>query len=74
MRTDDFLTTEQVAEILGVRPNTLEIWRSHGGGPPFVKIGRLVRYRSGDLEAWIARHTRENTSQNHFQMDPGKVC
>jgi len=28
----------------------------HTPGPPFVKIGRSVRYDIQDLDAWIASH------------------
>lgn len=59
----EFFTTEQVSNMLGVQPNTLEIWRHRGIGPPFVKMGRLVRYKSSDLDRWITEQTRNNTSQ-----------
>lgn len=45
----DLLDTHQAAEILGVSPGTLENWRAQGQGPKFRKVGRLVRYRRGDL-------------------------
>lgn len=25
-------------------------------GPPYLKIGRMVRYRRSDVEAWLANH------------------
>jgi hypothetical protein len=28
--------------------------RLTGNGPPFVRLGRLVRYRPSDVEAWLA--------------------
>jgi predicted DNA-binding transcriptional regulator AlpA len=28
-------------------------------GPPFVKIGRAVRYLVEDLDAWLERHRQE---------------
>jgi excisionase family DNA binding protein len=60
----DFLTTPQVAEILGLAENTLEIWRHRGGiGPKFLKFGRAVRYRRSDLESWINSQTRTSTHQ-----------
>lgn len=65
-----FYTTEQVSNLIGVQPNTLEIWRHRGIGPPFVKMGRLVRYKSADLDAWIDRQTRQNTSQSGDQASP----
>ena len=54
---EKLLTTRDAAAVLGVAPNTLEIWRSLGRYDlPFVRIGaRAVRYRQTDLEAFIAR-------------------
>lgn len=52
------LTSGQVSEILGVTPHTLAVWRSTGRYDlPYVKSGRLVRYRLADLEGFIARRT-----------------
>ena len=43
------------AIILGVKPTTLANWRCTGRyNLPFIKTGRLVRYRVVDLAAWIA--------------------
>lgn len=56
--------TIQAAEYLGnLKPNTLEGWRVSGKGVPFVKIGRLVRYRLEDLDAYLTAQTRSSTSQ-----------
>lgn len=49
------------AAILDVSPGTLSVWRSTGRyNLPFLKIGRKVRYRLADLEAWMERRTRES--------------
>jgi hypothetical protein len=45
----DLLDTVQAAELLGVSPGTLENWRAEGKGPKFRRVGRLIRYRRGDL-------------------------
>lgn len=48
------LNSDQVAEILGVKPETLSYWRSVGRYHlRYVKVGRLVKYRSSDVEAFI---------------------
>ena len=31
----------------------------HAPGPRYVKVGRMVRYRITDLEAWLEQHTTE---------------
>jgi hypothetical protein len=47
----------------GVAVTTLETWRSRGGGPPFLKLGRRnVRYQRRVLLAWMAEHERRNTA------------
>lgn len=52
-----------VAERLGCSVRTLERYRVSGEGPRFVKIGRLVRYRASDLDAWLAGRIRGSTSE-----------
>lgn len=45
-----FLTTNQVAEMIGVHPLTIIRWRREGRFLPYVRFGRAVRYRLADLE------------------------
>jgi predicted DNA-binding transcriptional regulator AlpA len=59
------LTEAQVADLMAVSPRTLQAWRYHGGGPRYIKIGSAVRYRPGDVDAWLETQTRASTS------DPG---
>jgi hypothetical protein len=36
-----------------------------GSGIPFIRIGRLVRYRASDVEAWLAKLlARRSTSES----------
>ncbi len=58
------LTTAQAAQFLSVSPRTLEDWRLRGGGPPFRKYGRLVRYLRGDLIAFAERCPLRNTGEH----------
>lgn len=50
------------AEHRGQPVSTLQKERVRGDGPPFVKIGRLVRYRPEDVRAWIAERVVTSTS------------
>ena len=44
------------SEVLGVKVSTLTNWRTTGRyNLPYIKVGRLVRYRVEDLAAWIAK-------------------
>ncbi|PZE23892.1 AlpA family transcriptional regulator [Curtobacterium sp. MCBD17_028] len=47
------LSLEQAAEYLGVRPSTIYDWRTDRKGPQAVKVGRLVKFRVEDLDAFI---------------------
>lgn len=51
--TDRLLNQNEVAEILSVSPKTLEYWRWKGGGPRYVKLGHLARYRESDVQSYI---------------------
>ena len=50
------LTTEQLAELLGVPVRTLYSWRARGTGPRGIRVGRGLRFRVGDVEAWLDQH------------------
>ena len=54
----ELLDEAAVAAKLGVKPDTLPAWRHRRQGPPYVKIGALVRYRDDQLAAWIESRTR----------------
>ncbi len=56
------LDTNQLAEQLLNKSNTIEDWRIKGVGPRYIKIGRLVRYRLEDVELWLEAQTRNSTS------------
>jgi excisionase family DNA binding protein len=52
------MTVEDAAGFLGITKSTLDKWRSEKrNGLPFVRIGRLVRYRHSDLLAWLVSKT-----------------
>jgi len=50
-------TPEQVAELLSVNTTTLAQQRYRGIGLPYVRVGRAVRYRWADVEAYLADRT-----------------
>ena len=58
-----FLTDQQLACRWGISPKTLRNARVKGGPLPFVRIGRLIRYRLSDVESYEAGRTRTSTSQ-----------
>ena len=52
------LTTEEVAYELRISPVTVKMSRCSGvllgyPTPPFIKLGRCIRYRRKDLSEWL---------------------
>jgi predicted DNA-binding transcriptional regulator AlpA len=63
--SDRLLSDRQVSEITGRARSTLQKDRVSGGGIPYVRLGRLVRYRLSDVEGYIASlPARHSTSEN----------
>jgi excisionase family DNA binding protein len=57
---DPLLTDQQAAKLLGIKPSTLQIWRTQRRySLPYVKVGRCVRYRRSAVEAFIEQRTVE---------------
>lgn len=50
---DRLLTSQEVADQLGITEGTLRNWRYQGDGPPYVKLGSTVRYRLGAVRLYI---------------------
>ncbi len=60
---DALLLEVQASDLLCLSMRTLQAWRAKGIGPPFIKAGRAVRYRRGDLVAWIEANRVRPPSQ-----------
>jgi len=50
---DRLLTVPEVCDLLGLSRNTVYGWRDQATSPPFVRIGRNLRYRRSDLTRWL---------------------
>ena len=63
---NDLLTSAETAALLGLKPNTLEIWRTKGKGPAFLKLSDSpqgpVRYERSTVLQWLAERSYVNTS------------
>jgi hypothetical protein len=62
IQNDEFVDVKGAAEILKISPSFLNKARVYGGGPPFVKIGKAVRYRVSGLFSWADAQARRSTS------------
>ena len=55
---NEYMTTQEVAELARIKPNTLRNWRMQWAtrkkGPQSFHLDGRVLYRKADVEAWIA--------------------
>lgn len=59
MNTAEILNERQVQETYGLGIPYLRRARRERRGPRFLKLGKLVRYRRADIEAYLAAHAVE---------------
>ncbi|MCV2489454.1 helix-turn-helix domain-containing protein [Geodermatophilus sp. YIM 151500] len=46
-------TVEDVAAYIGVPKQTLYNWRTQAKGPRGIRVGKHLRYRWEDVDAWL---------------------
>ena len=62
--TDEHLfTAREAADFLRLSLSWLAKARMRGDGPPYVKLGRSIRYREGALVQWLKSRARLSTSE-----------
>ena len=61
--THEYLTTKQAAHYLAMSHQWLEISRHNGSGPPYIKLGRAVRYKRSDLDEYMTSARRQHTAE-----------
>lgn len=52
------LSPKELATLLNLKEGTLRVWRTRGFGPPYLKLGRAVRYNPADVDAWLQQRQR----------------
>ena len=60
---EPLLTPQILAATLGLAEQTIYNRHSTGGNlPPAIKLGRLLRFRPADVEAWLERQKQPSPS------------
>ena len=61
MTTEPLASPKELADYLGgaISVQTLYTWRKTGTGPKVMKVGRHLRYRPSDVEAWLAEQEQD---------------
>lgn len=55
MTINDIMTRDEAAKYLRVTRSYLDT--AGAKGPPFFRVGRLIRYRKIDIEQWLSDNT-----------------
>ncbi|MCC8953139.1 helix-turn-helix domain-containing protein [Bradyrhizobium sp. Pear77] len=63
MNTEEYLKAAEAAAYLKSSTSTLAKLRCHGGGPLYTHIGRAIRYKKSDLDAYMSRNTCSSTTK-----------
>ena len=68
------LDTKEAAKFLGLRPNTLEIWRLKSRGPRYAKLGSRIVYDFDDLEEFFAARSinTRDTERDRAKAEKGR--
>ena len=59
----NLLTPKEAAVLLKVSGSWLAKARMRGDGPPFIKVGRSIRYSEATLLQWMKTRQRLSTSE-----------
>lgn len=58
MSSQRLIDIHHVAEMLGIKINTVYTWVNQRK-IPYIKVGRLVKFDLVDIETWISAHRVE---------------
>lgn len=53
----DYLSVDELAQYLQLSKETIYHWRLEGTGPRATKLGKHLRYRRENIEAWLQART-----------------
>jgi predicted DNA-binding transcriptional regulator AlpA len=64
---DQLLTSIRTAERIGVKPQTLRLWRHQGKGPQYIRLGDTSKARVGYFESdildWLNERRFSSTTE-----------
>lgn len=58
----EFFSPDELADFLGIPVKSVYQWRHRGTGPVGIKVGRHVRYRRRDVDAWLDAQADSRTA------------
>ncbi|MGD0276250.1 MAG: helix-turn-helix domain-containing protein [Syntrophales bacterium] len=58
------LKTADVGKMLSLAKTTLEHMRLKGDGPPYIQVGRSIRYPLSSIYGWMTKQRRYNSTSD----------
>lgn len=71
---ESLIDTAAVAKLLGLAPISLAKMRLRGNGPPYMQLGRAIRYSPSEVLAWARSRTRRSTSEAAAMAQRGEAA
>ena len=68
---EPMLSIDELAEYLGKPVRTIYDWRLSGRGPRAVHVGRSLRYRVCDVQAWLDAQLERVPGEPPESGEPG---
>jgi len=53
------MSSEELADYLGVSLQTVYVWATRAVGPDRIKVGRYTRYKVSAVNAWLDSRTKQ---------------
>lgn len=68
----DLIGVDELASMIGVSASTVRWWKQTGKGPRSAKIGKHIKYRRKDVEAWVESLFEAQPESNavDYQLKP----
>jgi hypothetical protein len=70
---DGRMPAADAAKYIHDKPKTLAMYRTYGGGPPFLKLGRIWYFKQ-DLDDWIRSRRVTTTAELDAKKRTGEVA
>ncbi|POZ60367.1 helix-turn-helix transcriptional regulator [Chromobacterium alticapitis] len=68
---DQLLSPKMLADYLGLAEQTIYNRHSSGGDlPKTIKLGRLLRFRLTDVDAWLEKQSRADAAPVQIPAEP----
>lgn len=66
---NQLLNNEQTAGRLNIAASTLNVMRSQGKGPRYIRVGGSIRYSEADIEEYLRLRTVDPATRETLRHD-----